>query len=471
MLLPVLLVLATSDATARASVNESFVQDVSSIGTSSIMHGVTASAHGETMGESATSSGEISGFYGRSFQLSLAGDSTPSPNNYSGSVGTHATFQVGPTTQLFLDGSGFLATRFGVRATDLLAARDPFLSDRLEYATAERIGLGGSISNRAAYRISGSYLGAGGLASSEADAVGVDLHGAAATLSFPYELTQRSYLTPELRYGYSHFYHALLDRWLTRGEADIHTGTGMLGFSHVLTRRLMATVGGGVTIANPPPILESRALIVSPEVRAQASYLSRMSRATLSYEYGYTSLGPRIGYGHRHAALAEFGILPASGQRWRDLELRWIASVGYGVTPVAGALLSLPTAATVSSQEGTLSSLNVVAGIRLDVPLIRGVMFTAGYDLQFARASFDPPSPTAGTSSQLVSITTIGIAAVLSTNPNTMVFRSMLVDGQEERQPASNGTEGEVDVDRAMRQTPAPREEPSTSDPPASEKP
>lgn len=463
MLLPVLLTLATSDASVRAGVNESFVQSMSTVGSSSLMHGVSASVHGETTRSSSAYSLDLAGLYGRTFQLTLDGDSSSSPNTYSTSLGTHGTFQLGPTTQLALDGAGFLATRLGVRSSDLLAARDPFLGDRLEYATEARASLSGALSRRASYRVSGTYAGGGGLASEDPEAVGADFHSARAGLSTPYELTARTFCTPELQYEYTHFYHALLDRWLTRGVSDIHSGTGLLGLSHVLTRRLMASAGGGVTVANPPPILASRALVVAPEARAQAVYLSRTSRATLSYEYSYTSLGPRIGYGQRHAALVEFGVLPASGRRWRELELRWLASFSHGSAPVVASLLSLPTGGTVPSQEGTLTSLTALAGVRLDVPIVRGVLLTSGYDIQFVRASFDPPSPTAGTSSQLVSVATLGIAAVLSTNRDTMVHRSLLVDG------AADERGGEIDVDQATQPRPATGEEPPAGSEPTSE--
>src|SRR5262249_1876092 len=158
--------------------------------------------------------------------------------------------------------------------------------------------------------IAGGYVGAGGIAATDPAAVGPDLHAGRAIVSTTHQIGLHDYLIPELRFMRSHYLHALLDAFLDRGVADVSAGTAGLSGTHVFTRRLMAMIGGGATVATPPPILESHAAVVSPEARAGVTYSSGRYAAVGGYTYGYTSLGPRIGFGQAHEARVEVRARP-----------------------------------------------------------------------------------------------------------------------------------------------------------------
>jgi hypothetical protein len=451
-MLPFFVPLAENDVSARLGVEESFVTNVTSLGTQSILTGGRTGLRATSRDEGAFYGLDLSGYYGRLTTVTLGADDQAPRNNYSGSAGAHASWELGPMTQLYVDGAGFIASRLAVRSNNPLAARDPFLKDRVEYALDDGLAIGGAVSRRTSYRLGAGYVGAGGVQSSEPDAVGPDLHGAKATFTLPYELGPRTYLGPDLRYAYTHFYHALLDSEFHRGVVDVHAGTAALALTRIFDRRTMAMVAGGVTVATPPTILGSTAPIVSPDVRVTATYLSRSSRATAGYSFAYTSLGPRIGYGHRHQGTVEIATRPIDGSKWRDMELRWIGSVSYGSAPMDIVLLTLPTAGALPTQNGTLTTFTTIAGAHLDLPIVPGVVLTGGYDLEFVKASFDPTPPGGEPSSQVIGIASVGITGVLSTNRRDLVKPEQ----QDVDERAGSSPYGNQDVDAQMRDPYAP---------------
>lgn len=448
-MLPLLLPLAQSDIGARAGVEESYVQSASNLSSSSFMTGVTAGASGRTAGKSSSLSFDASAYYGRLVQVTIGASDGPATNNYSASLGTGATFEIGPATQLSFEGAGFIASRLAVQADNLLAARDPFLGDRVEYSVSATSRLSGAATSRLGYALSTGYLGAGGITSSDPRAVGADLHGVRATVSFPYELAPRTSMSPELAYGYSHYYNALLDSNLRRGPADVQSGRALLSLTQVLSHRLLASAGGGVSVASPPPIFGSDAAVVAPEARASATYLSSSSSVNVSYSYAYTSLGPRIGFGQQHMGVVEFAILPVSGGPWRDLEVRWATSVSYGSAPVEIALLSMPTSGLPPTQEGKLTTFSTATGVHIALPLVRGFEVTSGYELQVSRGTFSPPTgQDAGM--QLGSVLSVGLLAVTSTDPQQMLRRSVVGERAEERALPLGLADGR-DIDEVRR--------------------
>jgi hypothetical protein len=465
-MLPFALALAESDVTLRAGADIAYVESATELATSSIMQALNAELRGRSISQGGMYSFSLGGTYARLSELTIGGGSAPATNNFAGTAGGHLAWYVSPGTQIFLDSTGFAANRLAIRAENLLAARDPFLQDRVEYALDTQLGWSEMIARSTVLRMTGGYVGAGGLASSEAEAVGPDLHGAKASLSATHEITTRDYVIPELRFTYTHYYHALLDTALDRGPYSVATGTAALGVTHVLSRRLLAGVTGGATVATPPPILGSTKPIVAPEARVQVTYGSSRYRALASYSYAYTSLGPRIGFGQVHTGTLELRLRPLAGSAWRDVELRGIGNVAYGSAPVAEALLTLPTGALPPDETGKITTFTVAAGAHLDVPIVKGVLFTSGFDLEFVHASLDPPPQFGNPGPMLMQVMSVGIVAILSTDRRELYRRDPDADADAER----GGAPVDRDVDATMMGRPqpgAPRPTEDAAPPPA----
>src|SRR5262249_29656103 len=148
-------------------------------------------------------------------------------------VSLSASWTTSPLSSLSFDSEGSLATTYGVRADTQLIERDPFLSgQRLEYAFGHTLSWSHDPTHLDGFSLEGGYAQAGALAADLPAAVGVDTHEAHASVSWSRDLGSRDTLTPELRWSYTHYQHALLDTDLRRGPADIHEVTVSAAASH-----------------------------------------------------------------------------------------------------------------------------------------------------------------------------------------------------------------------------------------------
>lgn len=427
-----------SDVTARAAVEQSVASNVGDMGSGALMAGVGGSVEGSLRGESSRYGFSVDGSYERVFQISLdAARSTPS-DSVSARLGGGAGWALSPRADLSMATAGYLATRLGVRAADALAARDPFLSgNRLQYTLSGGPTLSISTSRRSAARLDVGYEQAGALSADDPAAVGIDAHTGRAQVSTALELGALDTLTPELRYEITQYHHALLDTELTRGEARVHAGAALLSASHELTRNASTLVSGGVTVASPPPVLSSRDVVVAPTARVGLTYVQERYRLTAGYSYAYTSLGPRIGFGHEHEASLEASFRPARGGATRDLIVTGIARFSTGSAPVAAnPPLHLALGAPAPSREGSLSTTTALAGAEIAYPLARGIALRGGVDLEYVRAALDP-APSAGEAGgSLRSIVMAGISGTLSTDRHRTVHRDPDSAWDDERRTA-----------------------------------
>ncbi|MGK4005007.1 hypothetical protein WMF31_20440 [Sorangium sp. So ce1036] len=427
-----------TDVTARAAVEHSVASHVGDVGTGALLAGVEGSVEGSLRDAMSRYGFRANGSYERVLQVSLGpGRSTPS-DSVAARLGGAAGWTLSPFADLSMDAAGYLATRLGVRAADELAARDPFLfGNRLQYTLSGGPALSITTSRRSTVRLGAGYEQAGALSADDPAAVGVDARAGRAEVSTSIELGALDTLTPEIRYELTRYYHALLDADLTRGPARIHAGSALVSESHELTRNVSTRVSGGVTVASPPPLLPSRDAVIAPSARAGLTYVNERYRLTAGYAYAYTSLGPRIGFGHEHEASLEASFRPVRGGAYRDLVVTGVARLSAGSAPVAAnPPLHVDLGAPAPSMEGTLSTTTAVAGAEIEYPLARGIALRGGFDLEYVRAALDPAPATGQSGGSLRSIFTASLSGTLSTDPQRTVRRDPDSAWDDERRNA-----------------------------------
>ncbi|MGK3983177.1 hypothetical protein WME99_09055 [Sorangium sp. So ce136] len=428
-----------SDVTAQAAVEQSVASNVADMGTGALMAGVAGSVEGALRGATSRYGFGLDGSYERIFQVSLGSALRPAPSDsVSARLGGGAGWALSPAADLSMSAASYLATRLGVRAADALAARDPFLSgDRLQYTLSGGPALSIAPSRRSAVRLGAGYEQAGALSADDPAAVGVDAHTGHAEVSTSIDLGALDTLTPELHYEVTQYHHALLDTELTRGAARVHAGAALLSESHELTRNASMRVSGGVTVASPPPVLSSRDAVIAPAARAGLTYVAERYRLTAEYAYAYTSLGPRIGFGHEHEASLEASFRPVRGGATRDLVVTGLARFSSGSAPVAAnPPLHLAPGAPAPSREGSLSTITALAGAEIAYPLARGVALRGGVDLEYVRAALDPAPRAGEIGGSLRSIVSAGISGTLSTDRHRTLRRDPDTAWDDERRDA-----------------------------------
>jgi hypothetical protein len=408
------------DATAQVAVEASAVTGVSSTNGYALAL-AAASARSQLAMRSPRTffTFDASGRYGRALAVT---QTAPPPTDVSGALATRGDFVTSPRTALSFSADGFLASRLGLRVDNDLAARDPFLRNRLVYTVGGRMGFTAVTSPRGTFQLEGGYAQAGALAADSPDAVGLDSHAAHASAAYNYDLTPTDRIGPLVRLTFTHFEHALLDTDLRRGPADVTAATAVGTYHHSFTGRLEGLANLGVTVATPPPILQDADTVVAPEVRLGTTYFGRRYRSAATYNYSYRSLGPRIGFGYEHGATIEISGRPRDGREFRDVRLNAMGRFRYGTAPLAASpRLGLPPEE--ASQEGSLSTTGFAAGGGIEVPLAVGLMFTARLDLELITARLDPAPAGVNPAPMLRSMLTIALTAIGSTDPMRRVPR------------------------------------------------
>lgn len=402
---PFLAPMAEVAATARAAAVQSYVATPSDGGQAALTGGDVRGSVDVRGGRSAATL-DASALYARAVEL-VPGSAAPDPNAFAASLGARLSHDLSPTSRAWIEGSGYAASRFGVRAEDALAARDPFLVGRVEYAVGGGLGYARSLSPRSTIALTAGYLQSGGLVASSPEAVGPDAHAGRAGFVLARELAPRDRGLFELRGTFEHFTHAVIDARLDRAPLDVVAGTLLLGDEHAFDRRLTGTASLGATVATPPPGVAASPVVASPAARLAVVHRGRASRASLTYTVDYAALGPRLGFGLVQAGLLEIAARPVAGARGRGFVLRGLGRGSYGVAPVAAS----PDA------RGTLRTLTLALGLHLDVPLVRGLVVETGADLEVVRAVASAPDDPSSTPTASRILLSAGLAAVASTDP------------------------------------------------------
>jgi hypothetical protein len=415
--LPFALPLWETDVTVRGALEQSIEASVSSLGTGSALVGGELSVDGRVAGPRVEYLYAARGNYQRGFDLALRGGAGPPVDYLDADGSASATWNTSARGILSLETQYSLATTSGIRASAELLERDPFTEgQRLEVAGGWDLTYTLSTSASSSLSVSGGYLGAGALSADVPAAVGVDSHEGHVELSWSRDLGPRDSITPDLRYVVTHEYHALQDAELHRGPADVHAATLAVSESHELAPRLTATVRGGFTVGSRAPALGARGAVVAPEAGLSLTWVTPRARITGRYNYGYTSLGPRIGYGQRHTGRVRITGRPVQGARLRDLMLTGVLRLTHGAAPLAE---DVPAS---GAAKGTLSTLTFATGTKVEYPLVRGLAVTGGLDFQLVRGVVDR-APAGTGLPQMTMLVTFGIAGTLSTDKNRTVRR------------------------------------------------
>ena len=264
---------------------------------------------------------------------------------------------------------------------------------------------------RGTFNVDAGYEQAGAVAADTAAAVGVDTHDGHGGVSYSYDLGPGDSLTPELRYDYTHYEHALLggvtpdaaagtgQDAFARGPADVHAVSLTTGWSHEIGRRWRTVASGGLTVGSPMPGIGSSHVVVAPRATASLRWTGRRTFVTARYAYAYTSLGPRIGYGQEHTATIRVTTQPAEGARLRDLVVTGIGRFSHGGAPLAEDpenLLPVPGGPALPP-DGKLTTTTAAGALLIEYPLRRGLAFTSRFDLVFVHGVVNPrPRPGRG---------------------------------------------------------------------------
>jgi hypothetical protein len=416
-----------TDATLRAAVQQSVLASVSHPGTGAVLAGAEIDADLRVARPRAVYTADLHARYARAFDVALAGGAGPPADDLDADASLGGSWTLSPRAALSVDAQGSLATTYGVGADTRLIELDPFLfGQRLEDAAGVDLSFTYGTSPRTGITVEGGYAETGALAADSARAVGVDTHEGHVAASAGMDLGPRDTLTPELRYTSTHYEHALLGTDLRRGPADVHEVSLTSTSSHEIARGFFGTATAGISVGSPMPVLLSRRVIVAPSLGLGLRWTGRRSRVTVRYTYAYTSLGPRIGYGQRHAARVRLDLRPWEGSRYRDLALRATLRFAHGSAPLAADPdVPIPGEPRTLPATGTLTTTTLAAGVRLEVPVLRGLALTSGVDLALTRGAIDPAPPDGSGRAEARATLTLGLAGTVSTDKRRTVPRDL----------------------------------------------
>lgn len=422
--------LAVTDATASVTVEQSAVTGITPTGGYGIaLTSVDGAARIVSRAARAAFLLDISGRYGRALAATRG---ALSPQDIAGTAVTRLDVVTSPRTAISFSADGLLASRLGLRATNDLTARDPFLQGRVIYALGSRVGFTATTTPRSYARFEAGYTQAGAVAADHPEAVGLDSHAVLGSASFSWLAGRRFRLGPIVRAGFTHFEHALLDVDLTRGPADVTTVSGLASATFEISRRIRGAAALGMTVASPPTFLKDESSgVIAPDARIDARYAGHGYGVVGTYGFSYSSLGPRIGFGAQHAAGLEMWSRPRGGREFRSVIARGILRFRHGEAPLA-TQPRLGSPAGTPLPEGKFVTTAVAAGGSLGIPLATGLILTGGVDLELINMRFEP-DPTGASAPTFRTMVTVAISAIGSTDPMRRVPRDPDLQDQDAR--------------------------------------
>ncbi|MFT3773100.1 MAG: hypothetical protein QM820_47575 [Minicystis sp.] len=471
-MLPFHLPMWETDATLRASIQETVQASVAPFSMTALLSGLEIAGDARATGPRSVFTAEARAHYARA--LDLTGGAPE--HDVDGDASATAAWTLSPLSSLELTTEGSLATTFGVRADSLLLVSDPFSdTPRLEYGVGADLAFAWQLTPRGELAIDGGFLQNGALAAwgtpdEQCKAVGLDSREFHGGISYSYDLGARTAITPEIRWVGTHYDKALfgftaipsptplptargpLPGYIyraDRGRADVQTISFNLGVSREIRPETFVSAGAGLTAGSPMPILKADGPLLAPEASLGLRWRGRRTQLTARYVWSYSSLGPRVGYGQQHTVTLRMTSWPFRSAR--GAVLRTTVRAGYGTTPVgveeppapaspvAGMPmmgyvpptwrgLGTPSALLDTSRRSitqSLSTAKIMGRFALEIPVAKGWAVTTGIDLTAARGWTTGQSALPLPANQVITgMLTLGLAATMSTDPRQLYPRN-----------------------------------------------
>jgi hypothetical protein len=411
--LPLHACLWETDVAVRALVQQSTQVSLAPLGGGAILAGGELSGDARALGPRSLFSAETRARFERGIDLAGGEPET----DVSADASASASWVLSPGSTFSLDALGSLATTWGVRADSLLLALDPFEEGRrLDYALGADLTYTNTVTPRVEVTVDAGVAQAGALDAEVPAAIGADsreVHGGA---SVALDLAPRLAMTPELRYSFTRYEHALLDVERRRGPAEIHAVTGAVAASREILPQLFVTAGGGLTVGSPMPIARTDAAVVAPEATLGVRWRGKRSQLTARYAWSYSSLGPRLGFGQTHSATLRLSAWPLAGAYKTSL-LKITLRGAHGAAPIGADPPPLTPGLPPPPLTGALVVTTLAARGVLELPLARGWSLITGADLIYARGHLDPAPPSAEPQRTLMATLSVGLAVTAATDP------------------------------------------------------
>jgi len=398
---------------------------------------------------------DVSGRYGRA--LAVTG-SAPAPQDLAVRARGRFDLMSSPKTNLGFVSYGFVSSRMGLRASDDLDVRDPFMTNRFLYGFGAQPSFSAMASPLTLLRFDVQYAQAGAIAGDSPDAVGIDTHAVTASFAAMTRLAPRFSAGPVARIGVTHFEHALLDASLTRGPADVAFLSLLGSARYEVSPRKSVLAIVGLTVASPPPQARDAAPVFSPDARFEIRSVGQRFGATAGVAMGYRSLGQRIGFGMDYAGFVDGWVRPLSGGARRDVLAHVVARVrradtplpvttdqGFGAKDAAGN----PQPQMFNQGTGKLTTTAFAFGTSVSAPFRLGWSLRAGIDLEFVSAHVDSELRGGQPPEMFRGLVTLGIMAIASTDPRRRLPRDPFQGSDDARGAATRRAPREAE---SMRQ-------------------
>lgn len=372
---------------------------------------------------------DVSGHYGRA--LAVTG-TTSAPQDLAARARGRFDVASSPRSNLIFSADGFISSRIGLRASDDLAVRDPFSVNRVLNGWSVQSSASLRLSPRGSLRFDVNYAQMGAVAADMPEAVGIDTHSVTASATAAFQSTRRFSIGPVVRFGWTHFNHALLDVNFTRGPAEV-TSFSLLGSARYdFSARTRASVMAGVTLASAPPQAPDIKLVVAPDLRFDVRTLGRRLGGSATASLGYQTVGPRIGFGMNYAGVLDGWARPFYGGNRRDVLVHVVARARWANALLGGDSLT-PAHATTETNTGTLTTTAFALGTSMSGPLRLGWSLSGGIDVEFVSMRIDPLPPRGDPPPAFRALFTLGLVATTSSNPWRLLPRDPLAPPDDGR--------------------------------------